>query len=344
MRALTVLAVCSVAALVACGQGAASRVSGTAAAAASKPAVISFKYGMSGSGGTTSVYRMMNDLDIWGQEGLKAEFIQFQGDPLSNAALQAGEVEFAMGGADATLALAFKGAPLRVIGLIQNKFEYHLMGAKNVRSVQDLKGKSVAVSKLGSNSDFATREALKRLGLDPTSVTYVQAGNSTQRVAALESGAVQGSIMSLDYVAKLTDLGFTDLANMSTMDLAFPFQSIATTTTLIEGRPNLAQRVLRAVYRGVQRFRDDPEAAQKVISGQSNETRKDVLQSTWETYRNTVPTNIAPEPSTFTELLREIAESEPKAKDAKPESYLDLRPVQQVNDSGFPKQLFGDKA
>jgi NitT/TauT family transport system substrate-binding protein len=337
-------ALLTLAILTACGQAAGPAASQSAAASAAKPAVIGFRYGMSGSGGTTNIYRLMNRLDIWGQEGLKAEFIQFQGDPLSNAALQAGELDFAFGGADATLALAFKGAPLRVIGLIQNKFEYHLMGAKGVRSVQDLKGKAVAISKLGSNSDFATREALKRLGLDPTSVTYIQAGNSVQRVAALQSGAVQGSIMSLDYVAQLTDAGFTDLANMSTMDIAFPFQAITTTTATIERRSDLVQRVIRSIYRGVQRFRNDPEEAQKEIASQASETRKEVIQSTWETYRNTIPTDMTPDPRTFAELLKELSEIEPAAKDAKPETYLDLRPVQQVNASGFPKQLFGDKA
>jgi NitT/TauT family transport system substrate-binding protein len=286
----------------------------------------------------------MDQVDIWGQEGLKAQRIQFQGDPLTNASLQAGELDFAMGGADATVALALKGAPLRVIALIQNKFEYHLMGAKGTRSVQELKGKSVAVSKIGSNSDFATREALKRLGLDPTTVTYIQAGNSVQRVAALESGAVQGAIMSLDFVPKLTDEGYADLGDMSKMDVAFPFQGITATVPNIEGRSDFVQRIVRATYRGIQRFRDDPDAAQKVISGQSNETRKEVLQATWEDYRNIVPTNIAPDPGTFTELLHEMSDTEPAAKDAKPEQYLDLRPVQAVNASGLPKQLFGDKA
>ncbi len=333
--------------LAACGSasGQAPGASGAApASAAAKPsaaAPISIKYGLSGTGGATTIFRLLNEQNIWAQEGLKVEFTQLQGDPIVYTALQAGEIDFAAAGADSAVALALKGANIRLIGVAQDRFEYHLMGGKDVRSPQDLKGKALAVSKLGSNSDFATREALKRLGVDPSSVTILQVGNSVARAAALESGAVQGSIMSLDFVAGLTDRGFHDLVDMSKMDILYPFFCIGTTTSLLESKPDLAQRFLRAVYRGIKQFRDDPAAAQKILSNQSNETRKEVLQAAWETYRNVFALDITPDPKVFTELLKELSETEPRAKDAKPEVYMDQRPARQLSSSGFPQQLFG---
>ncbi len=303
------------------------------------PATI--RYGLSGTGGATTVLRLANDHNLWAQEGLKAEMTAFQGDPIAYAALQAGELDFTAAGSEGGVTMALKGANVRIIGVLQDHFEYHLLGGKDVRSAQDLKGKTLAVSKLGSNSDFATREALKRLGVDPSSVTVLQVGNSVSRAAALESGAVQASIMSPDFVPGLLDKGFHDLADMSKMDIRYPFLCIGTTTTLLSSKPDLAQRFLRVVYRGIKLFRDDPEATQKILAGQTNETRKEVLQAGWENYRNVLATDLTPNPEIFGPLLKEIADTDAAAKDATPEIYIDDRPSRQLSATGFPQQLLG---
>src|SRR5438309_2188265 len=147
--ALSAVLLAAVAWLTACGAAggpASSRSPSPSAVGSITAAVISLKYGISGTGGATTIFRLMNQQDIWAQEGLKAEMVQFQGDPVAFTALTAGELDFVAAGADAAVTLAVKGANLRLIGVVQNKFEYHLVAAPDIRSAQDLKGKSVAVS------------------------------------------------------------------------------------------------------------------------------------------------------------------------------------------------------
>ena len=343
--AFSALLLSAVAWLSACG-GASAPASSAPASAAAKPSaaasgVVSLKYGISGTGGATTIFRLMNQQNIWAQEGLKAEMTQFQGDPIAFTALTAGELEFVAAGADAAVALAVKGAPIRIIGVVQNKFEYHLVAAPDIRSPQDLKGKALAVSKIGSNSDFATREVLKRLQVDPNSVTILQVGNSVERMAAIQSGSVKASIMSPDFVPQLVDKGFHDLADMSKMDIQYPFITIGASTALLNGKPDLAQRFLRATYRGIKEFDANPVAAQKILSDQSNETRPEVIQVSWETYRNVFARDLTPNPAVFADLLTVLGTTDAAMKDAKPEQYIDNRPVQQVNGSGLPQQLFG---
>ena len=300
------------------------------------------RYGISGAGGATAVLRLMNERNTWAEEGLKEEHTDFQSDPVATAALVAGELDFTVGGAEAMVTAALRGTDVRIIGLYQTRFEYQLIGSKDVRSAEDLRGRTVGVSRFGSNSHFATKQVLMRLGLDPDAdVTIFQVGNTPERVAALQSGAIQAALMSPDVVAMLLQAGHPNLADMSKMDIAYPFQAIGTTQGLLERRPDVADAFLRAIYRGLRLFRDDPAAAQRTLADRSTEDKPDVLQALWESYRNAFTTDLTPEAAVFTLLLEELGRTDPAVQGATTEQFVDLRPVRHVNDSGFPRQLFG---
>ncbi|HEY7067996.1 MAG TPA: ABC transporter substrate-binding protein [Chloroflexota bacterium] len=300
------------------------------------------RYGISGAGGATAVLRLMNERNTWAEEGLKEEHTNFQSDPVATAALVAGELDFTVGGAEAMVTAAMRGTDVRIIGLYQTRFEYQLIGSRDIHTAQDLKGRTVGVSRFGSNSHFATKQVLMRLGLDPDAdVTIFQVGNTPDRVAALQSGAIQAALMSPDVVASLTQAGLPNLADMSKMDIAYPFQAIGTTQSLLERRPEVADAFLRAIYRGLRLFREDPAAAQRMLADRSTEDKPDVLQALWESYRNAFTTDLTPEPAVFTLLLEELGRTDPAVQGATPDQFLDLRPVRRVDDSGFPQQLFG---
>src|SRR5262245_575123 len=267
--------------------GAAPRTEAPAAPTVAPAALAPVRYGLAGSGGATAVLRLMNERNTWAEEGLKAEPTDFQADPVAAAALVAGELDFNVGGAEAMVVAAVRGAEVRVIGLYQNRFEYQLIGSRDVRSAQDLKGRTVGVSRFGSNSHFATKQVLARLGIDPDAdVTIFQVGNTPERVAALQSGAIQAALMSPEVVATLVQAGHPNLADMSKMDIAYPFQAIGTSPALLERQPEVADAFLRAVYRGIRLFREEPGAAQRVLAERAAEMDPDVLQALWESYRN----------------------------------------------------------
>jgi len=310
----------------------------------SPAALVRVRYGIAGSGGATAVLRLMNERNTWAEEGLKAEPTDFQADPVAAAALVAGELDFNVGGAEAMVVAAVRGADVRVVGLYQNRFEYQLIGSKDVRSAQDLKGRTVGVSRFGSNSHFATKQVLARLGIDPDAdVTIFQVGNTPERVAALQSGAIQAALMSPEVVGTLVQAGHPNLADMSKMDIAYPFQAIGTSQALLERQPEVAEAFLRAVYRGIRLFREEPQAAQRVLAERAAEMDPAALQGLWESYRNAFTTDLTPEPRVFALLVEELGRADATIQGAVPEQYLDLRPVRRVNDSGFPQRLFATR-
>jgi ABC-type nitrate/sulfonate/bicarbonate transport system substrate-binding protein len=300
---------------------------------------------MSGQGAAAPpVLRLMNQRNVWAEEGLKVEFTEFQSSTLTVAALMAGELDFAMGEAGGAVNAALKGADLRVIGIFQDKLDYHFIGGKEIRSIQDLRGRVVGIARIGSSADFATRLLLRRNGLEPDrDVALLQVGNSPERVAALQAGGIQAALMSADVQPLLAREGFPDLADLSKTDIRYPFGAVAASQSLLGRRPELADSVLRALYRGIKLFRDDPDTAQRLFAEQSPELlpTKEAVQVVWETWRNVFTTDLAPEPEIFGLLLQVLALETPGAESAAPAQYLEPRFVQQINASVFRQILFG---
>jgi NitT/TauT family transport system substrate-binding protein len=325
-------------------QAAAPAGGSASAPVAATPAPITIRYGLSGIGGATTVMRLMNQRNIWAEEGLRAEYTEFQASPMVATAVIAGELDFGSGGAEAAVNAALKGIDMRVIGVYQNKFEYHLVGSKDMRSIQDLRGKAVGVARFGSNPDFATRVLLRRNGIDPErDVTILQVGNTPDRVAALQAGGIQAALLSPDALPIMTREGYPDLADMSKTDILYPFQAVTTSRAFMEKNPGAAERYLRAIYRGIKLFRDEPALAQQALAAQSAEMDKETLQALWETYRNAFTTDLTPDPQTFTLLIEVLAQESPEMANAAPDRYIDLGPIQRVNATGFPQQLFGTR-
>src|SRR5439155_15960773 len=110
-------------------------------------------------------------------------------------ALLSGQTNIAVLGGSNALNAAVSGADLEVIAVLAPVYPYQLMVPAGITNAQELKGKTLGVSSVGSSSDIATRVALRKLGLDPTKdVNIVAVGSSQNRIAAMYSGAIQGSV------------------------------------------------------------------------------------------------------------------------------------------------------
>jgi len=162
--------------------------------------------------------------------GLNVTIISIQGGGRTLAAMAAGDVPIALiGGADIINARS-RGVPLQLIAGLINRFPYDFVVAKNITVASQLRGGKAAISGFGGSSDFATRFALSKLGVDPQDVTMLQTGDESSRLAALSSGQIQCTVLTagLDLVA--FDMGFKPLLKLYTFDQPYQHTGIAVNT------------------------------------------------------------------------------------------------------------------
>jgi NitT/TauT family transport system substrate-binding protein len=136
-----------------------------------------------------------------------------------------------------------RGADMRIVAVIANRFNHMYLAAPSITSFKQLKGKKVAVSRLGSDSRFQTNLALKDGGLDPEKdVTIMQIGNSAARMAAILSGTVDATIMAADFVPKAKREGFNVLTELAATKIEYPFLSLNMMGPYLDRNLKLAKR------------------------------------------------------------------------------------------------------
>jgi NitT/TauT family transport system substrate-binding protein len=142
------------------------------------------------------------------REGLKLELLEVKDDQIGLKALLAGELESYEGGVQGTIAADVRGGDVKIIGCHWPLVPHGLMVKAVVGSIQELKGKSIAVSAPGSFPDMFARVALARFNLAPADVVLAAVGGDRDRYTALIGGVVDAAVVSNEYLPLPTSKSF----------------------------------------------------------------------------------------------------------------------------------------
>jgi NitT/TauT family transport system substrate-binding protein len=295
--------------------------------------------GYSGVGSGEEVHHLAKQLGIFKKYGLDVEIVYIPGGSTVVQAMVAGDVQFGRGSSNEVVSAHLAGFPLKIISSLINKFVYSFVTPMSIAKPQDLKGKSVAVSRFGSGSDFITRLALKSWGLDPVKdVTILQVGNSPDRLAAIASGKVFGSILSLSQTPRAKKLGLRVLADLSQIDAEYPQGVLYVSTALIEKRPDLIREFLKAYVEAIRQFKINLPAAYAVIEKNTGLKDKGEIEEYHALLtKNFLLSNPMPTVKSIKTVLDDLGTKNPKIRELKPEDLIDTRFLRELVASGFIK-------
>ena len=186
-------------------------------------------------------------------QGLTVEQIFVRGGPTAIAALVSGNVDFAsIGGAQAPIRSNARGLDLQIIASLSNYTNYALLGSKEAKSVEELRGKIIGITGAGAFSDFAVRIFLKRNNLDPDKDVILRAiGGTALRAIALERGIIAAAPFTAEDTIRLLDKGFPMIVNMNEA-LRIPQSIFVTGGEMLQKNPETTKRFLKAVILGMQ--------------------------------------------------------------------------------------------
>lgn len=280
------------------------------------------------------------DAGIFEKNGLDVQLVFFTGGTTAVMALVSADTPIAQlaGPAVINSVLAGSDAVLIVGGV--TSLNYYLMGRPEIKTPEQLKGGSVAISRFGSSSDFIARYALSKVGLNPgKDVTIVQIGSTTARVDAALTGRVQATVVQPPASIIAQKRGMTILADLPKLGLVYQHTSAATTRKYIREHRDIVRRYVKSQVEAVNRIYTDKEASLRALArfiGRNVE--RDILEKTWE---NLLSESVLPKkqyPSL--EGIKTILTSEIKGKPAKPEDFADLSFVRELDQSGYIDELY----
>ena len=194
------------------------------------------------------------DKGYFEREGLKAELIQIRSN-LQVAGVVSGELDF-MSGVGTAIDAARKGAALKVLAVLYRAPLFSLVGGPSLRRAQELAGKRVGVSRVGSESHNAAVWMLSQNGVDIKKITFIQTGSTIVSMIALQQGSLEASVLSPPFTAEMMVQGFKVLAK--TADVAeSPFNGMVTSNDKLRARPDRIKKTLKALLDAYRRIKQD---------------------------------------------------------------------------------------
>jgi NitT/TauT family transport system substrate-binding protein len=236
-----------------------------------------------------SVLWLAKDLGFYQREGLDVELNEFKGTPLVIAAMISGEIDVGnVSTSDVIRLVASKGQAMRAIHSPDARLYFQIAGRDEIKSVTGLPGKTFAVSRIGSVDHSLSMIALKSLGINPASLTYVAMGVPTTRAQALVAGRVDATSVSVaTWITVQKEPGIKILVDQNTFyENATVVEKVnAATAKVLEEKPEHLRRFTAAVLKASRFFTDNQEAWLEAIGKRRPDVDRKDAANLWSGFR-----------------------------------------------------------
>jgi len=281
---------------------------------------------------------------IYKHFGLDIDLILIEGGTRGAQALISGDLPIMGMAGQPIISARARGSDLVIIGGVVNKMNYILASAPGIKKPEELRGKRVAISQIGTASYHAVILALKHWGMDARRdrITILQTGNQAARVASLQSGGSDVIIVNPGLSSTLKERGFNVIADFSELPIPYPQQVIAARERLLKTDSDLAERFLKAVAVGTA-FTWDPKNKERVKAVLARYLRLDGVEKAEEHYQSALkvlPKKPYADPVGISAMVEFMAETDPMVAKLKPEEVINHSLLKKLDESGFMDQLY----
>jgi NitT/TauT family transport system substrate-binding protein len=222
---------------------------------------------------------------LYKKYGLDSDLIYIPSSTTTIAAVLAGSVAVGNISGGATANAAVGGASVVVVGCFINTLPYDLIVHESIRTAQQLKGKAIGISRVGSSSDVAARAFLKELKLEPDKdVAILQVGGSTERAAAFRTGRVVAFPSPPGTIHLAQGMPHRVLISMADFPKGFPFPYVCPTASksYLRNNRDAMKRLLMALIEGVQFYKSHKEESKKIMAKYTRQNNEAYLEAAYQ--------------------------------------------------------------
>ena len=171
-------------------------------------------------------------------------------------------------------------------------------------------------------------------------MNIVQVGSVPARFAALVNGSVQGALLIPPETVKAKELGYRILSNFADIDIHYQQNGVYTTRSYINKRPDVLRGFAMAYSEGNHYIHTNSEGAQRIMRKYLHGDEKAIKEAYTEVVLKATPKIPYPSKPGIQTLLDFLAKTAPEASNAKPDDFIDVRFVKELEDNGFYAKLY----
>lgn len=291
--------------------------------------------------GTQAGLWVAKEAGLFRKHGLDTKLVYIAGGSRVIQSMLSGDIQIAAAAPSSAVDATLSGADLVTVAGMVNVAAFYLVVRPEIKSIQDLRGRPVGVTRYGASTDFTLRHLLRKSGLEPDKdVPVLQLGGQIELAAALESGRIAAAITAPPAMVKMEQSGGRVLVEPRDIGFRFPHVGIVARKSYIQTSRETVKRFLQAYSEGVALLIRDKEAAKKFLQPYLGSADREVFESSWKYAADTLERVPRPDPEGIKVVLQDRARTRPEVAKLSPEQFIDNSVIQELEREGFYKKLF----
>jgi NitT/TauT family transport system substrate-binding protein len=262
----------------------------------------------------------------------------------SVAAILSGDSEVAViGAASITRPFVQGNKDPVIIGGIKSILTHSIIAKPDIKTPEQLKGKRIGVSRIGSNPHYFAVQALRHFGIDSREVSYIQAGGAPETLAALVAQGIDAAVLTVPTDAQALKLGYHYVVYGPDLGIAYAATTLTTRRSIIAKRGPVIGRFMRAMAEAAKIMHTDKEYTYKILGKYLRVDDRKLLESSYNVEIKALEPRLALKLEGFQSTLDEIAPTDSRAKTVKPQEMIDTRYLDEMEKTGFFDQIWAGK-
>jgi ABC-type nitrate/sulfonate/bicarbonate transport system substrate-binding protein len=313
--------------------------------AANAPAAEKFTTIYSARAMSQSLPWMAQEAGLFKKYNLDFNLVFISSPSIATTVLLGGDAEMTLtGGLSNVIAYVRGSTDIAFVGGVKNILTHSLVAGGPIKKPEDLRGKRIAVSRIGGNSHYFTIQALRRFGMEPNrDYAFMLSGGDPEALADLMSGNADATPLAPPNDAKALANGFRYVLYGPDLKIPYVATAFVTKRSVIAKRPQVIGDFMRAMAETAKIMHTDRNFVYKALGKYLRVTEKAVLDATYNAEIKALEPRLVIKTEALQATLDEIAQTDPQAKNIKPQELVDSRYLDEMSKSGFMNQLWGKR-
>lgn len=258
------------------------------------------------------------------------------------AALLGGDADMTLTGGVGNVRAYVQGATDVVfIAGIKNVMTQSIVAKPELKRPEDLKGKKIGVSRIGSNTHYFTIQALRRSGMEPgRDFFFIQTGGDPETLAALIGGGIDAATMTAPTDSMALAQGYRYVVYGPDLKIPYVATTFVSRRSIIAKKAQAVGEFMHAMAEAAKIMHTDKEFVYKVLGKYLRVTDRKVLDAAYNAEIKALEPRLALKTEAIQAILEEVAQVDARAKKVKPQELIDLRYVDEMEKSGFFDKLW----
>jgi len=276
---------------------------------------------------------------------LDFQLVYISSAPIVTAAILGGDAQVAISGGEAIVRAYAQGATdLVFVGSAKNTLTHSILARPEIKRPEDLKGKKLGLSRLGSNSHYFVIQALRKSGMEPNEVNFIQTGGQVENLAALLSGNVDAATMTgPSGGTRAVAQGFRYVVYGPDLHIPFAAAALITRRSFLNTRAPAIDKFVRATAEAMKIMFLDKEFTYKVLAKQLRINDRKLLDAAYDEEIKVMEQRLEFKNEAFQAIIDETGKVDARAKKVRPQDLVDRRFLDGLNKGGIFDKLWAAK-